>query len=193
MCCCIFVCMQDWRYIFDLLSFAAVPSVVDHAVSWLSITFTILIDMCEQICGEYEHARCKFNRLFVCITNILRISNFLLDRTASSSTVYIGSNFLWIASGAMFMSNAQATPLTRTRPCHAPIYAFWLHRFFLDIKPNDATAVCMCCQYSLLTFNVLPNYCSELLTPYKCYCHYMHEYHSSQWLLVTTLPLWFCR
>ena len=53
-----------------MASVAAVPSVVDHAVSWLSVTFTILMNICEQICNNYAHAHCKFARRSFRLMNI---------------------------------------------------------------------------------------------------------------------------
>ena len=41
---------------------SAVPRVVNLAVSWLSVSFTILMNIYEQICNDYAHARCKFIR-----------------------------------------------------------------------------------------------------------------------------------
>ena len=38
---------------------AAVPNVADLAVSWLSVTFTILMNIYEEICNNYVHALCK--------------------------------------------------------------------------------------------------------------------------------------
>ena len=65
----------------------------------------------------------------------------------------------------------------KTTSCHAPIYSFWFHPVYSNFnnhKENDAAAVCMRRRYSLLTFTDLPNYCSELLTPYKCHLRYIH-------------------
>ena len=42
---------------------AAVPSVFDRAVLWLSVTFTILMSIYEQDCSKYAHECCKF---YVC-------------------------------------------------------------------------------------------------------------------------------
>ena len=79
----------------------------------------------------------------------------------------------------MFRSNVLATPPVKIAPCHAPNYVFLLHRLHSNVnkhKENNAAAMHMWGLNSLLTFNTLPSYCSELLTPYKWYLGYMHEY-----------------
>ena len=43
----------------------------------------------------------------------------------------------------------------------------------------------------MLTFNTLSNYCYELLTLYKCYLSYTHEYGSSQHCVLTKLSCGF--
>ena len=45
---------------FGKASVSATSSVVDLAVSWLSVSFTILMNVYEQICDDYAHACCKF-------------------------------------------------------------------------------------------------------------------------------------
>ena len=45
---------------FGKVSVSAIPSVVDLAVSWPSVSFTNLMNIYEQICNDYVHARCKF-------------------------------------------------------------------------------------------------------------------------------------
>ena len=45
---------------FGKASVSAIPSVVNLVVSWLSISFTILQNIYEQIYNDYAHARYKF-------------------------------------------------------------------------------------------------------------------------------------
>ena len=61
---------------------------------------------------------------------------------------------------------------------------------------NKERKGCSCRVYvkgldSLLTFNTLPCYCSEFLTPYKWYLSYMQYCRSSQYCVVSTLLLCF--
>ena len=46
---------------FGKASVSAIPSVVDLAVSWQSVSFTILMNIYEQICKDNTHAHCKFH------------------------------------------------------------------------------------------------------------------------------------
>ena len=41
--------MQDGNYMFGMASVAAIPSVVDRAVLWLSVTYTVLMNIYNQI------------------------------------------------------------------------------------------------------------------------------------------------
>ena len=45
---------------FGKASVSAIPSVVSLVVSWLSVSFTILMNIYEQIYNDYVHACYKF-------------------------------------------------------------------------------------------------------------------------------------